>query len=251
MVNTVKKAFDILFLLARSDSMGISEISSGLGIPKSSAHSIIMTMLENGILQRNPETRRVHLGPRLIELGNDAQTHLDLVRIANPLIRQLNEQTDETVHLTIFDRDEVLYVDCVESKKRLRTYSVIGVRAPLYCTSVGKAILAFQPIDEVERIIDTYGLPPVTTNTITDRESLLADLAKVRQRGYAIDDREHEEHLRCIGAPIRDARGTVFASISISGPEQRITHDAIPDLAEYVVTVAQTLSSRLGNRKTE
>lgn len=251
MVNTVKKAFDILFLLARSDSMGISEISSGLGIPKSSAHSIIMTMLENGILQRNPETRRVHLGPRLIELGNDAQTHLDLVRIANPLIRQLNEQTDETVHLTILDRDEVLYVDCVESKKRLRTYSVIGVRAPLYCTSVGKAILAFQPIDEVERIIDTYGLPPVTTNTITDRESLLEDLAKIRQRGYAIDDREHEEHLRCIGAPIRDARGTVFASISISGPEQRITYDAIPHLAEYVVTVAQTLSSRLGNRKTE
>jgi IclR family transcriptional regulator, KDG regulon repressor len=245
-VNTVHKAFEILFLLTRHDSLRVSELAHKLEIPKSSTHNIVMTMINNGILERNSDTHRVFLGARLIEVGYIAQTNLDVVRLATPIIRHLNETTDETVHLTILDNDEVLYVDCVESKKRLRTYSVIGVRAPLYCTSVGKAIMAHLPADEIDRIIDEHGLRPITKHTITDRDALLRDLALIRTRGFAVDNMEHEDHLRCIGAPVRNAHGEVFASISISGPTERIPTEQIDDLGGRVVTVAHTLSGRLG-----
>jgi DNA-binding IclR family transcriptional regulator len=246
MVNTVHKAFEILFLLARHDSLRVSELANKLEIPKSSTHNIVMTMINNGILERNPDTHRVFLGARLIEIGYIAQTNLDVVRLATPIIRHLNESTDETVHLTILDNDEVLYVDCVESKKRLRTYSVIGVRAPLYCTSVGKAILAHLPPEEIDRIIAEHGLPRITEHTITDRDTLLQDLELVRSRGYSVDNMEHENHLRCIGAPVRNAHGEVFASISISGPTERIPLDQIEELGSQVMAVGKTLSERLG-----
>lgn len=185
--------------------------------------------------------------PRLaVVVGYIAQTNLDVVRLATPIIRHLNETADETVHLTILDNDEVLYVDCVESKKRLRTYSVIGVRAPLYCTTVGKAIMAHLPPDEIDRIIDEHGLKPITEHTITDRDHLLRDLELIRTRGFAVDDMEHEDHLRCIGASVRNAHGEVFASISISGPTERLPTEQIDDMGARVVTVAHTLSERLG-----
>jgi IclR family transcriptional regulator, KDG regulon repressor len=246
MVNTVHKAFEILFLLTRHESLRVSELAAHLGIPKSSAHNIVMTMIDDGILERNPDTHRVFLGTRLIEVGYIAQTNLDVVRLATPIIRHLNETTDETVHLTILDNDEVLYVDCVESKKRLRTYSVIGVRAPLYCTSVGKAIMAYLPSGEIDRIIEDYGLPRITEHTITDKEALLSDLNLVRERGFAIDNMEHENHLRCIGAPVRNARGEVFASISISGPIERMPTEQVDDLGTLVVESAAALSERMG-----
>ena len=153
---------------------------------------------------------------------------------------------DETVHLSIRDNDKVLYVDCVESKKRLRTYSVIGIKAPLYCTGVGKAILAFLHDNEIERIIGKKNLKNYTKSTITDKIKLLQELRKIREKGFAIDDMEHEEFLRCVGAPIRNYRGEVFASISISGPSHRIARKLIPEIAKAVKFATDDISRKLG-----
>jgi DNA-binding IclR family transcriptional regulator len=141
-VNSVRKALAILDLLSDGKERTLSEIARQLSLAKSTAHGLLETLAAERLLEKDSGSNTFSLGIRLIELGYCAQTGLDLVRIAAPFLKGLNIRFDETVHLVVLDNDEVLYIDCIESQRRLRTYSVIGVRAPLYCTSVGKAILA-------------------------------------------------------------------------------------------------------------
>jgi IclR family transcriptional regulator, KDG regulon repressor len=248
MVNTVLKSFRILGLLAESSDLGLSEIARSLEMPKSSVHSILETLAAEKVVERDDATGRFHLGVKLVELGNRARLELDICRIAAPFLQGLNAEFDETVHLTVLDRDEVLYVDCIESRRRLRTYSVIGVRAPLYCTSVGKAILAFLGNDEIRRIAREKGLSKITATTIDSEDRLLAEVELIRKHGYAVDDMEHEDHLRCVGAPIRNARGEVFASLSLSGPAERNTRERIEFMAPSAVRAGMEISRRLGYR---
>jgi DNA-binding IclR family transcriptional regulator len=251
MVNTVFKAMQILDELAGNPNQGVSEIARTLELPKSSAHGILETLASEGFVERNPESGKFHLGTKLVELGYRAQLELDICQIAKPFLQGLNDEFDETTHLTVLDHDEVLYVDCVESRRRLRTYSVIGIRAPLYCTSVGKAILAFQPDSEIHRIAREKGLARITVHTIDSEERLMAEVARVRRDGYAVDDMEHEEHLRCVGAPIRNAKGEVFASLSLSGPAERNTPERIQEMVPSVIRAAAEISRRMGYRKQE
>ena len=250
-VNSVKKALAILDLLSDRNSRSLSEISKALALPKSTVHSLLETLTSARVLERDVESGSYSLGIRLIELGYCAQTGLDLVRIAAPFLKGLNVRFDETVHLTVLDNDEVLYIDCIESQRRLRTYSVIGVRAPLHCTSVGKAILAFLDDGEIRRIIAERGLPGFTENTITTEVRLWEEIAHIRKQGYAIDDREHEDHLRCIGAPIFNARGEVFASMSLSGPAERNTLERLESMVSALLEATGEISHRLGFRNRE
>ena len=178
-----------------------------------------------------------------------AQAELEIRRIAAPCMKQLHIELDETVHLTVLEGNEVLYVDCLESSKRLRTYSVIGVKAPLYCTSVGKAILAFLGDDEIEQMLCITTFEKFTENTIIDKTFLKDELRTIAQRGYAVDNMEHEEGLRCIGAPIRNRMGHVFAAISVSGPSQRITLGNVSEIGKVVMAQAEKISEQLGYRK--
>jgi DNA-binding IclR family transcriptional regulator len=248
MVNTVLKTIQILDSLVASPDQGVSDLARNLGMPKSSVFGILETLASADVLERNTVNGKFHLGAKLIEWGNRAQVDLDICRIARPFLQGLNVRFDETVHLTVLDRDEVLYLDCVESRRRLRTYSVIGVRAPLYCTSVGKAILAYQDDDEIRRIAREKGMPAFTVHTITDVDALLAEAGRIRREGYAVDDMEHEDHLRCVGAPIWNADGKVAASLSLSGPAERNTQDRIREMAPSVVEAGLEISRRLGWR---
>lgn len=246
MVNTVKKSIQVLNLIATEENLGAAEVSRRLDLPKSSVHNILTTLESEQLIERNRDTGKFHLGVKLISLGHLAQQSLDVGRIARPVMARLNQQTDETVHLTVLDEKCVLYVDCVESTKRLRTYSVIGVRADLYCTSVGKAILAFQSSGFVQEYLETVPRQKHTQNTLTNAQTILQELEHIREVGYAFDDMEHEDHLRCVGAPVRNAKGEVFSSISISGPAQRITPEMTGTLAEQMKDAAADISRRLG-----
>ncbi len=249
MVNSVLKSIKILEELSSGLNLGISELSRALDLPKSTVFSILGSLQSKKIVEKNPQTGKYYLGIKLIELGYCAQAGLELCRIAAPLLKGLNVRFDETVHLTVLEEDEVLYIDCIESQRRLRTYSVIGIRAPLFCTSVGKAILAFQSEKEIDRIVAQKGLPRFTDNTIASKERLVAELAKIRVEGFAIDDLEHEDHLRCVGAPVRNAHGEVFASIILSGPAERNTRERVREMAPFIVQAADDISLRLGYRK--
>jgi IclR family KDG regulon transcriptional repressor len=245
-VKSVHNAIRILEALGREEGLGVTRISQLLDLPKSSVHDILSTLHNAGLVEKDCQLNHYSLGLKLFELGNMARANLELRQIATPFLRSLNEELDETVHLTILDGWEVLYIECFESAKQLRTYSVIGVRAPLHCTAVGKAILAFFTDKQVGLMVKTMGLARFTENTITDRQRLDQELAEIRKRGYAVDNAEHEEGVRCIGAPIHNHEAQVVASISVSGPSQRMIPERDEEVGRLLISKTQEISRRLG-----
>lgn len=249
MVRSVTRAFEILNRIGTTNGTTASDLSRDMNLPKSTVHDILSTLEAQGIVVKDPELMTYGLGWHLFELGRMAQENMELRKIAKAPLERLFRILDETVHLTVLDNGEVLYVDVFESSKRLRTYSVIGVRAPLHCTAVGKAMMAYMDETTVDRFIEQYGLARFTERTITDRETLLEELRRVRAKGYAVDDIEHEPGVRCVGAAIRDHSGSVFASISVSGPTARITPNRVSELGGLVKETADEISQRLGYGK--
>ncbi len=153
-IQSVERAAEILELFMETyPELSIKEISDHLGLSKSTVHGIMKTLEHRGYLQQNPENQKYRLGIKLFELGNFVGKHLDIGNIARPIIRKLVEELNETVHLTIFERDEVIYIEKLEGPRALTIYSHIGKRAPIHCTGVGKAILAYLSEDEVERLL--------------------------------------------------------------------------------------------------
>jgi DNA-binding IclR family transcriptional regulator len=251
LVNSVDRAIRLLDALADEGSFSLAGLAEVVGAPKTTVLDIVRTLEARGMVQRDADTGSYSLGLHTIELGYAAVSSFGIRRIVAPVLQSLNARLDETVHLTVLDEDQVLYVDCYESTKRLRTYSVIGIRGPLHCTSVGKAILAWLPDERRDRLIETIEYTPFTANTITGPVPLRDELAATRRRGYSIDDVEHEEGVRCVGAPVFDHRGDVVASVSVSGPTQRIREEIVPDLARTLTEAAAEMSRRLGFKSRE
>ncbi|MCK4789111.1 MAG: IclR family transcriptional regulator [Desulfobacteraceae bacterium] len=245
-VRSVLRAVRILELIGKAGSKGVTEISRELKSPKSSVYQIISTLVDQHIIEKDSDSNLYHLGLKLFELGNLARFNLEISEVSNPYLRELNEKLDETVHLTILENGEILYINCFESTKRLRTHSAIGEKAPLHCTGVGKAMLAYLPVDEIEKIIQEKGLQKFTENTITNKAVLLKELKKIAQCGYAIDNMEHEDGVICFAAPIWNHEGKVIASISVAGPSQRITLKMESILAESVMETTRGISKKLG-----
>lgn len=204
-----------------------------------------MTTLEELAVVERDATDHFHLGLKLIGL---AATFLDdhsLPSVSEPLLRDLAARTQETVHLAVPFGDEVVYIAKVDSSHAIRMASRIGAHMPMYCTSLGKAILAHSPTDRVAEIIRA-GLPARTPRTITAPVELRAELERVRALGYAIDDQENESGVCCIGAPVFDYTGKVVGAISVSGPASRVTMERSLELAPWVRDAALAVSRRMG-----
>lgn len=242
------RAVSVLDILSERGEQSLSRIAEALGAPKTSVFDILMTLEARRMVSRDGESGRYSLGLHAIELGYSAVNTFGIRKMVAPVLQALNERLDETVHLTVLDDDEILYIDCYESTKRLRTYSVIGVRGPLHCTSVGKAILAWLPEERREGLLKRIRYDAFTAGTLVSSGDLRRDLEESRRRGYTIDDVEHEEGVRCVGVPVFDHNGDVAASISVSGPTQRVQREKVPELAEAVMEAAAEMSRRLGYR---
>jgi IclR family transcriptional regulator, KDG regulon repressor len=225
--------------------MGISALATRLGLAKSTVHRLATTLVEYDILEQNKETGKYRLGLALFELGTMVRRKMDTNSGAQVQIHALADETGETVQLAILDHLSVLYIRIRESRQAVRMSSGLGSRAPAHCTGVGKALIAFQPPEIIQQIIDN-GLKRYTHGTITDPEKLRAELVTVRQKGYAIDDEEIEVGLRCIAAPIRDHSGQVTAAISVAAPVQRMTKKNLQATIPSVIAAADAISRRLG-----
>lgn len=247
-VNSVDRAVRILDSLADHRERSLVQLAQDLDAPKTTVFDILRTLEMRRMVQREPASGMYSLGLHTIELGYGAVRTFGVRRTLAPVLQALNEELDETVHLTVLDDHEVLYIDCYESSKRLRTYSVIGIRGPLHCTSVGKALLAWLPEPQREELLAAITYERFTANTMQDAEALRKDLQEIRRRGYAVDDVEHEEGVRCIGVPVFDHQGQVAASISVSGPTQRITWERVAGLAERIIAAGTEMSRRLGHQ---
>jgi IclR family acetate operon transcriptional repressor len=207
-----------------------------------------MVLESSRYVERDSATGKYRLGSRILELGLSALSRLDVYGIARPHLRKLMNETGETAHIGVLRHGEVVSIVNVESTQALRTPSTVGTRHPAHSSSLGKAILAFGPAEELERFLEGRTLEAFTPQTITSADVFREELSKVRSNGYSLDDEEREEGLRCIGAPVRSSSGEVIASVSISGPVFRLTRDRIESAAAAVQRAADEISEAMGYR---
>ncbi|HYL86189.1 MAG TPA: IclR family transcriptional regulator [Candidatus Angelobacter sp.] len=242
----VERALNILEAAAqRRDGLTNSEISRKLAIPKSSASYILRTLEKRGYLRRDQDTGRYRLGLKILSLGGDAQINLDIADVALPFMRALSERIHLTVHLAVLDQGEAVYVEKVEAPGFFKVNTWVGRRMFLHSTSVGKCLLAWLPKHEVEALVKPQGLKKRTPKTIITMTKLLADLERVKQEGYAVDDEENSLGARCLGAPVFDATGTVVAALGASGTLTQVDEVNLPRIAEALKETARRISRQL------
>lgn len=248
-VQSVDRALSILEVLSDyNEGLGITELSSKISLHKSTVHRLLATLIHLGYVVQDPISNRYQNTLKLFELGNKRLENMDIFSIAKPYLKELMAKTNEVIHLVIRDGNEIVYIDKVESNNTIRMFSRIGKRSPMYCTAVGKAILAQLSDQEVEKIWKSSDIITYTEHTITELNDMKKVLQEVRQNGFAIDEQENELGVRCIGAAILNHTGEVAGAISISGPTLRVTKDRIDEFSDLLITHCNKISRELGYR---
>jgi DNA-binding IclR family transcriptional regulator len=249
-IKVLDKSFSILEILLNQDrAMNMTEISKKLELYPSTIHRLLDTLKHWGYVEQDPHTQKYQLGLKVLELGMVKLHQMDLVREATPYLKALAKQCNETVHLGVLEEGEVLYLAKEESSQTIRMCSYVGKRAPLYCSALGKVLLAYFSAEERKQILGKKVLLPLTENTITDRRELEKELNKVKEQGFALDREENEKDIHCIAAPIRNYQGKVIAAISISGPAFRIDENTQNKLKRALLETSKKISERLGYDK--
>ena len=246
-IQAVERAVSLLDAFSADEpELGVTELSSRVGLHKSTVHRFLVNLEAGGLVERNPRSGRYRLGIRILELAGLVMQRMNLWEEALPFLEDLVADTGETGHLAVLDNGEAIYVERVEARRALRIPAAVGKGYPAHATNLGKVLLADLPFEEVERIIAERGLARYTGRTITTLEGLEAELGRIRARGYAVDDEEYDEGLRCVGAPVFDHTGSAVAALGIGGPATRITPERVDEFAAAVKLAAAGLSRRLG-----
>ena len=231
--------------------LGVTELGRHLGVDKSTAHRLLMTMAARGFVRLNAQTQRYQLGLRLVGLGAVAAHGVEVTDVARPIIEALRDDTGEAASLAVLSEGEVLFLAKATSAGALTVNHGVGTRLPAHASALGKVLLAgagARDSEQVDRVIAQRGLPPNTPRTIAKPDDLRRHLVQVADRGWALDDEEFALGLRCMAAPVRDASGVVVAAVGISGPTTRVTLERIDALSLRVRRAGQDLSALLGYR---
>jgi IclR family transcriptional regulator, KDG regulon repressor len=247
MNNTLLKGLAVLELLSRSDRpLNLTQIGRELGMVKSNVHRLMLALVETHFVLRDEDTGHYTASIKLWELGSAVLGKLDLRRHAERQMEALMSATSESVHLSVLDGLEVVYVHKVDSPNPVRAYTQIGGRAPAYCVATGKAQLAFSGSGLLQEIAGR--LRRHTEHTVTDPEAFLRELRKVREQGWAVNRAEWRDNVWGVAAPIKDARGSVIAALGVSGPAERFRKTKLQSLGEAVVAAANDVAYALGGR---
>jgi DNA-binding IclR family transcriptional regulator len=232
MSQSLDRALTLLTSIAR-DARTLDDLADEIGVHKSTVLRLLRTLEQHHFVRREG-ARYYRLGSAMFDLANQALDSFDVRRSAHPALAALNARTGHTVHLASYEDGEVVYIDKFEGRHSVRMYSRIGKRAPLHCTAVGKVLVAAMPPVRREEIARSIDYPVRTPNTITTPSEYLAELERVAERGYAVDNAEHEDFIHCIAAPVRGSRGEVVAAVSMSVPKVLLDFDGLlghlPDL---------------------
>nr|WP_236838563.1 IclR family transcriptional regulator [Caldalkalibacillus salinus] len=249
MVKSVGRALDIVYLISlKKEGLGVTDIANQMDINKSSVYRLLSTLVQYGYIEQDTETGKYKLGYTCLELSASLLESIDLRAEAQPYLRKLEEETNEVIHLVVYDQGEVVYIEKLEGNETLRMHSKVGKRAPMHCTSVGKAILAHLPPQAVIDILERKGMPKHTEYTMIDKDAFIKALIEVKKQGYALDLEENEYDIRCIAVPIFDHARHVIGAVSVSGPSVRMTHDRLEQLQPLMIETGQHISKRLGLR---
>ena len=240
-VQSLERAFTLLELMAEAGGeVPLSRLAIGSGLPLSTIHRLIRTLVARGYVRQLP-SRRYVLGPRLIHLGESAERALGTWAL--PHLTDLVDGTGETANMAMLDGDRVVYVAQVPSRHSMRMFTEVGRRVHLHCTGVGKALLAQLPRETARELVERAGMPRLTPRTVTDPDELMAEIEQISRRGYAVDDGEQEAGVRCVAVPVLGGPGQT--ALSVSGPEGRVTMESVPQFAELLRATAAELASEL------
>ena len=239
-IQSLARGLRILEILGSSSKgVSVTELAEALELDKGSASRLVSTLAKYAYAEKDPISRRYSLGPQVVSLSRSLLARLPLREVAKPYLRELMEKTGECSHVGILSQGKVLYIDQVESPASLRVNAEVGSLAPLHCTALGKAMLAFGRVPLPEK------MERFTERTLVTSESLRRNLEAVKERGYAVDDEEFDQGVRCVAAPIFDFRDKVVGSIGISGPITRMPSQKIPTYAELVLKISRSLSEKM------
>jgi len=245
----VERALGMLEAVAHEpEGLSNAEISRKLEIPKSSASYILRTLVKHGYLNRDAHSGKYRVGLKILSLSRGALSGLDVREVALPIMRHLMEKTNLTCHLAILDGPEAVYIEKVEPQGFIRMDTWVGRRMRVHATSVGKALVAHIPQQQLEKILAERSMEKRTPKTITSLGRLLKELEKVRALGYAVDDEENNLGARCVGAPVFNQHGKIEASLGLSGTIHQVNEHTMPRTVEALKDAARHLSMQLGYR---
>lgn len=242
-IKSVVKAMKVLEEFKEKKELGTTDLSKKLDIPKSTMFNILYTFTELGYIQQT-KYDKYKLSTKIFELSQSIE--YDLRNEAKPYLRKLSEATRETINLVLHMEEKVLYTEKVESQEPININTKIGKKEDIYCTAVGKAILAFLKQDRQEKIFEKIIFHSHTPNTITDLEDLKEEIITIKNRGYAVDNEEFARGVKCVAAPIFDYKGDPISAVSITGPAERMDSKGIERLASLVKENAMDISNVLG-----
>lgn len=247
-VETLRRGLNILSLFTReTPALTLTEITTAADLNKTTVFRILSTLENAGFLRRDLDTKRYRPGLKVLQLGFASISSLEVRQLARPYLEQLSQQVGETVSLSVLDGLEIIYVDRVRYRQIVGVVLGMGSRLPAHCVSMGKAVLANLPPEELHQQLDKVELKPCTPNTLIDRDAFETEIARVREQGYATNDEELEMGLRAVAAPIWDNSRQVVAAINISGSTSNISREKmVGELAQAVLHTAAQISQALG-----
>jgi IclR family acetate operon transcriptional repressor len=245
-LQSVDGALEILEVLAGAGSgMTLADIAAEAKRPKASVYRVLQTFVRRGYA-RAVGSGVYAPGPTILSLAGRMRADLGLVQLAGPILRRLEDVTRETIHLGLYTGSGAIYIEKIEARDFFAVQSYVGMSMKLHCTAIGKCILANLPAEERRRLLGGGRLERATPNTLTAPSVLDEELRTVLANGYAIDDEENHVGIRCVGAPIFRADGTVLGGVSVTSPAFRFTVEDAIALAPRVRDVAQAISSTMG-----
>ncbi len=244
-ISSLAKGLDVLELLAEKGELSVSEVARHLGQNRTGSHRFLATLKELGYVEQN-RSNKYHLTFKMLEFGMKRSNRLGIKNIALPYMKALSKAFGETINLGVRDGHNIFHLEKIDSKEILRVDSPIGSSAPVYCSALGKTIIAFMDPEELDSLLSTVEFKPMGPNCISSVDELKKELEKVREQGFAVDDEELVSGLRCIAAPVFDKTGAVPYAISVSGPTMRMTKERVDEVQENLKKSCHELSRQLG-----
>lgn len=249
-LSTVIKTLRILQTFSEDrPELGVMEISRILRLHKSSVSRIVSSLASEGFLEKSHSTSKYRLGLKLIGLAHLVLKGCDLRDHARPLMDELAKRSGEIVHLSVLDKNDIVYLEKQGEGQGLTVGSRIGGRNPAHASAMGKVLLAGKSKEELLKTLSAGSLVKCTPNTITHLANLLKELEKVRKKGYATDDEESFLGIRCVAAPVCDSEGRVVAAVSVTAPKERMGRERMKEMVKEIVALARAISTRIGMKR--
>lgn len=246
-IQVSERIFHTIEYLAQSGPTGLQDLSNELDLNKSTVHRILNSLICMDYVRQDAETSKYSLSFKFCKISNQILSQNNMIDIARPYIKQLAESSGETVHLVQMDNIHAVYIDKVESPRNsVRLVSMVGKSIPLYCSGVGKAMLADMPDEKIHSIWEQSEIRKITEYTVTDFAKFQELIQDVRRNGYSLDNEENEAGVRCIAVSLKNFQGKPFYAISISAPKDRMDDSRIQELKKLILDTKEKIAHETG-----